>query len=64
MLALTGSDHFDLGLARRSYFSNLFPLNPGGIVPAGPTEADLGFPEATAAVSDESAFVWRQEASP
>lgn len=27
--------------ARRSYFTSLFPLNPGGIVPIGPTVADL-----------------------
>ena len=36
---------FDLDEARRSYYTNLFPLNPGGIVPAGPSPADLGFPE-------------------
>ncbi len=35
-------DCFDLEDARRSYFSQLFPLNPGGIVPSGPTAADLG----------------------
>eukprot|EP00198_Chlamydomonas_reinhardtii_P009687 XP_001699024.1 predicted protein [Chlamydomonas reinhardtii] len=35
------SDTLDLDAARRSYFSSLFPLNPGGIVPAGPTAADL-----------------------
>ncbi|KAG2434518.1 hypothetical protein HYH02_012185 [Chlamydomonas schloesseri] len=35
------SDTFDLDAARRSYFTSLFPLNPGGIVPAGPTAADL-----------------------
>ena len=44
MLALTGDGLFDLDLARRSYYVNLFPLNPGGIVPAGPSPADLGFP--------------------
>ena len=27
---------------RTSYFGQLFPLNPGGIVPTGPTERDLG----------------------
>ncbi len=26
---------------RRSYWSSLFPLNASGIVPAGPTAADL-----------------------
>ena len=34
-------DTFDVDDARRSYFSSLFPLNPGGIIPAGPTAADL-----------------------
>ena len=27
---------------RTSYFGQLFPLNPGGIVPVGPTAKDLG----------------------
>ncbi|KAL4457697.1 hypothetical protein ABPG75_012562 [Micractinium tetrahymenae] len=36
-------DCFDLEDARRSYYSQLFPLNPGGIVPSGPTAGDLGF---------------------
>ncbi|GLI65971.1 hypothetical protein VaNZ11_009657 [Volvox africanus] len=35
------SDTLDLDAARSSYFRNLFPLNPGGIVAAGPTAADL-----------------------
>jgi len=35
------ADTFDMDDARRSYFEQLFPLNPGGIVPSGPTEADL-----------------------
>lgn len=34
-------DCFDLDAARRSYFGSLFPLNPGGLIPAGPTAADL-----------------------
>lgn len=34
-------DSVDVTDACRSYFSQLFPLNPGGIVPAGPTLADL-----------------------
>jgi glutathionyl-hydroquinone reductase len=34
-------DCIDLDEARRSYFSQLFPLNPGAIVPSGPTAADL-----------------------
>lgn len=38
-------DTFDVDEARRSYFSSLFPLNPGGIVPAGPTAEDLRLTE-------------------
>ena len=58
MLELSGPGLFDLDDARRSYYANLFPLNPGGIVPAGPTPADLGMPDA--AVFDEGAFSWRE----
>lgn len=39
--ALQVSNSFDLDDARRSYFGSLFPLNPGGIIPVGPTLADL-----------------------
>jgi hypothetical protein len=35
-------DSFDLPDAMRSYFLQLFPLNPSAIVPSGPTLADLG----------------------
>ncbi|KXZ42037.1 hypothetical protein GPECTOR_218g461 [Gonium pectorale] len=35
----------NLDAARSSYFSSLFPLNPSGIVPSGPTAADLGLEE-------------------
>ena len=59
MLTLTGAGLFDLNDARKGYYSDLFPLNPGGIVPAGPTPADLGWPENAAPVRDESAFTWR-----
>lgn len=38
-------DTFDVDDSRRSYFSSLFPLNPGGIIPAGPTLADLRLDE-------------------
>ncbi|CAM9768445.1 unnamed protein product [Phaeothamnion confervicola] len=31
----------DVGDAIRSYYTNLFPLNPGGIVPLGPDAEDL-----------------------
>ena len=48
---------FSLADARKSYFTNLFPLNPGGIVPAGPSPKDLGWP--SAAEPDASAFAWK-----
>ena len=60
MLALlpdAGRRLFDLADARAGYYKDLFPLNPGGIVPTGPSESDLGWP--TAAASDEGAFAWR-----
>lgn len=31
----------DIDGCRISYYTNLFPLNPGGIVASGPTAADL-----------------------
>ncbi|KAK9868292.1 hypothetical protein WJX84_005861 [Apatococcus fuscideae] len=34
-------DTINIDDARRSYFGSLFPLNAGGIVPTGPTLADL-----------------------
>ena len=57
MLTLTGDDLFDLADARKGYYRDLFMLNPGGLVPAGPSPADLGWP--TKAERDESAFAWR-----
>jgi hypothetical protein len=36
------SDTVDIDACRVSYYTNLFPLNPGGIIPSGPTAADLG----------------------
>ena len=33
----------DLAAYRTAYYGSLFPVNPGGIVPAGPTEATLGY---------------------
>jgi putative glutathione S-transferase len=43
MFRLEGSvDTFDLEEAKRSYFQQLFPLNPSGIVPYGPDWTDLG----------------------
>jgi len=61
LLRLTGPSLFDLDAARRSYYSNLFPLNPGGIVPMGPTAADLGMPvdPVGSASSEVGAFTWR-----
>jgi putative glutathione S-transferase len=49
---------FNLDAARASYYGNLFPLNPGGIVPAGPTLHDLGLAGIDAS-PDPSAFAWR-----
>jgi hypothetical protein len=57
---LAGPSLFDLDDARAGYYRDLFPLNPGGIVPAGPTPSDLGWPDAPAPVRDESAFAWRE----
>ena len=31
----------DLGAVKRDYYGNLFPLNPGGIIPAGPDAASF-----------------------
>lgn len=39
----TIKDTIDLDDCRRSYYSQLFPLNPGNIIPAGPTAEDLQF---------------------
>mmetsp|Transcript_7942 Transcript_7942/g.24544 ORF Transcript_7942/g.24544 Transcript_7942/m.24544 type:complete len:407 (+) Transcript_7942:73-1293(+) len=64
MLRLTGPGLFDLDDARRGYYTDLFPLNPGGIVPAGPSPADLGWPSGGEAVAerDESAFARKRVA--
>ena len=35
-------DTYDVDAARNSYYGQLFPLNPSGIIPAGPTGSDLG----------------------
>jgi len=58
MLRLTGPGLFDLNKARMSYYRNLFPLNPGGIVPAGPTPEDLGMLGGSSK-APESWFTWR-----
>eukprot|EP00798_Chlamydomonas_sp_ICE-L_P000007 gene7-12815_t len=41
-LGMQVKDTIDLDSARASYFKDLFPLNPSGIVPMGPNETDLG----------------------
>jgi putative glutathione S-transferase len=33
----------DVDVYRAQYYGSLFPLNPGGVVPAGPTAASLGY---------------------
>lgn len=35
------ADTCDLEAVKQDYYGNLFPLNPGGIIPAGPTGATL-----------------------
>ncbi|CAN0553600.1 unnamed protein product, partial [Ectocarpus sp. 8 AP-2014] len=39
------AETIDIDGCRRSYFAQLFPLNPGGIVPIGPSVEDLGLEE-------------------
>lgn len=38
------ADTIDIDDCRRSYYSQLFPLNPGGIVPSGPVARDVLHP--------------------
>ena len=38
------ADTCDLESVKRDYYGNLFPLNPGGIIPAGPDITDLLLP--------------------
>ena len=59
MRALAGPGHFDLDAARTSYYTNLFPLNPGGIVPIGPKLAET--PKKSA---ERDAFTWRARGPP
>eukprot|EP00887_Chlorella_sp_A99_P002660 scaffold6.g2660.t1 len=58
-------DCFDLEDARRSYFSQLFPLSPGGIVPTGPTALDIGLgqPAGRGSSRMEDAFHLRPSAT-
>ena len=41
------ADTVDVDACRVSYYTNLFPLNPGGIIPSGPTQEDLGLLQST-----------------
>ena len=41
MVSVQIKDSVDIADACRSYFGQLFPLNPGGIIPSGPTLDDL-----------------------
>lgn len=35
------SETFNVAAAQKSYYGQLFPLNPSGLIPSGPTAADL-----------------------
>lgn len=35
-------DTYSVAAAQKSYYGQLFPLNPSGIIPSGPTAHDLG----------------------
>jgi hypothetical protein len=54
---------FDLPDAMRSYFLQLFPLNPSAIVPSGPTLADLGLEGTPVEHSDTGDAFHRQQAA-
>ncbi len=57
-------DSVDVADACRSYFQQLFPLNPGGIVPAGPTLDDLKLSEAHGRGSSEMGAVFHEHKAP
>ncbi|KAA6423856.1 MAG: hypothetical protein FRX49_06426 [Trebouxia sp. A1-2] len=57
-------DSVDVADACRSYFQQLFPLNPGGIVPAGPTLDDLKLSEAHGRGSPEMGAVFHEHKAP
>lgn len=44
----------DLDAVKRDYYGNLFPLNPGGIIPNGPDTTDLLAPHDRAALSSSN----------
>ncbi|GBF94142.1 glutathione-dependent reductase [Raphidocelis subcapitata] len=57
-------DTVDVDACRRSYYSNLFPLNPSGIIPSGPTAEDLQLdaPHGRGGGAPEEVFWLRPEA--
>jgi len=59
-------DSFALDQAMRSYFLQLFPLNPGAILPSGPTMQDLGLDAAASASAgrSEDAFFHKEAPVP
>ncbi|KAI8473027.1 MAG: putative glutathione S-transferase [Monoraphidium minutum] len=59
------ADTVDVDECRRSYYTNLFPLNPSGIIPSGPTAADLRLdaPHGRGGGSLEEVFHLRQAAA-
>lgn len=40
-LCMQVSSTFNVAAAQKSYYGQLFPLNPSGLIPSGPTSADL-----------------------
>ncbi|CAM9833960.1 unnamed protein product [Ectocarpus sp. 4 AP-2014] len=59
------AETIDIDGCRRSYFAQLFPLNPGGIVPIGPSVEDLGLEEPAGRGSqDRSVVFWSKEHIP
>eukprot|EP00903_Cladosiphon_okamuranus_P014643 g13578.t1 len=55
------ADTVDIDGCRRSYFSQLFPLNPGGIVPIGPSVEDLGLEESAGRGSQDRSAVFHRK---
>lgn len=50
------ADTCDLAAVKRDYYGNLFPLNPGGIIPDGPDLANLLTPHGRELLASASAF--------
>lgn len=51
------ADTCDLEAVKRDYYGNLFPLNPGGIIPAGPDVSNLLRPHDRSYLNKEQALV-------